>query len=105
MSAGSRPWTHEQLAARAIDLVKNRPDLGVHFGVVAIGDELIQYPASAGAEYLEFVDATLDLCMDGKGDAAIVAWQWPGRAYVTVMLACPADGTTSIAVYPPEAVN
>jgi hypothetical protein len=101
----SGAWTHEQLKARAVDMIRNRPDLGVHFGVVAIGEELIRYPADEGATYLELVDATLDFCVEKKGDAAIVAWQWPGRADVTVMLACPQDGTTSIAVFPPEEVN
>jgi hypothetical protein len=105
VSALNRPWTRGELEARAIDLVQCRPDLGVHFGVVAIGEELIQFPADAGVTYVEFVDQTLDLCAEGDGGGVIVAWQWPGRAYVTVLLACPRDGTTSIEVYPSSEVN
>ena len=105
MNAGSPPWSHETLQARAVDMIQNRPGIGNHFGVVVIGDNLYQFPPDEGATYLELVDDTLDFCAEKKGDAAIVAWQWPGRAYVTVMLACPADGTTSIAVFPQSELN
>ena len=100
------PWTHDGLRARAEWLVRDVPEVGDRFAAVAYDDNLNWHAPEEDETYIEFVDRTLDLCTAGNGDAVIVAWKWPGREYVSVMLACPLEGTTSVAVFPnPQELN
>jgi hypothetical protein len=96
----SASWTHAGLRARAEWLVQDVPEVGDRFGVIALGDNLRWHLPTEDEAYDEFVNRTLDLCAEEDGDAVILAWQWPELSYVTVTLACPAEGATTIAVHP-----
>jgi hypothetical protein len=90
-------WTHDGLRAHAEQMV---PAIGDRFAAIATGDDLEWHLPHDGEDYDAFTDRSLDTCAEQDGDGIIIAWQWPGLAYVTVMLACPKDGTTTIAVRP-----
>jgi len=83
------------------------PEYAGHcFGTVAFGEDLQGMIPEPGEEYLPFTDRVLEFCGEHKGDGVIVAWQWPEHEYVSVMLACPLEGTTSVAVFPnPQELN
>jgi hypothetical protein len=81
--------------------VQDVPEVGDRFAAIATEEgDLEWHLPHDGEDYGAFADRSFDLCADMDGDGIILAWRWPGLAYVTVMLACPKDGTTTVAVSP-----
>jgi hypothetical protein len=94
-------WTHTGLRDRAEWLIRDVPEVGDRFAAIAGPDgDLGWHTPYATEDYSAFADRTFDMCSEHDGEAVILAWQWPGRPYVTVLLACPQDGTTTIAITP-----
>ena len=107
MTALDKPWTHAELQEKVTWFVRDFPeDFDNRFGVSVHGDDLHRFGPEPHEDYETFVNRTLDHCVKHKADAVIVAWQWPGRPYVTALLSCPLDGVTTAAIYlDPLSVN